>query len=221
MLYKYLFIWQLDMPPSGDTGGLFFVKAIQHAFVGLYVQQVCLCALFFLAQDQNQQPAAVPEGALMVVLIAITVRVLDKQYRAYSSVDFFFFQAFFNYTLNVSYTPLLNSLPLTLADFSHGMPKAGEAAYTHDHDHDAAEEHLEGDDTTALVPKTKQRGLTDFEHPCVREPQRPIWIVSDPLGLGNAEVAAMNAAGVEASTIHAAIDEKGNVAVDGFPPGHK
>lgn len=74
MLYKYLFLWQLDMPPSGDTGGLFFAKAIQHTFVGLYVQQICLCALFFLAENENKHPSAIPEGALMVVLIVLTVR---------------------------------------------------------------------------------------------------------------------------------------------------
>lgn len=43
VLYKYLFTWQLAMPPSGDSGGLFFPRAVQHVFVGLYVQQVSVC----------------------------------------------------------------------------------------------------------------------------------------------------------------------------------
>lgn len=72
-LYKYLFLYQYTQPPSADTGGLFYPKAIQHVFVGLYVQQICLCALFFLAQDENKKQSAVPEGALMVVLIVFTV----------------------------------------------------------------------------------------------------------------------------------------------------
>jgi calcium permeable stress-gated cation channel len=42
MLYKYLFLYAYEQPASGDTGGLFFPKAIQHIFVGLYVQQVSL-----------------------------------------------------------------------------------------------------------------------------------------------------------------------------------
>ena len=37
MLYKYLFTWVNDHPPSSDTSGLFFPKAIHHVFVGLYV----------------------------------------------------------------------------------------------------------------------------------------------------------------------------------------
>lgn len=34
MVWKYLFLWQLDQPASGDTGGLSFPKAIQHTFAG-------------------------------------------------------------------------------------------------------------------------------------------------------------------------------------------
>ena len=75
LLYKYLFTWVNDQPRSSETGGLFFPKAIQHLFVGLYVQQLCLCALFFLAQNSHDSPSAIPEGALMVVLIVFTVSI--------------------------------------------------------------------------------------------------------------------------------------------------
>jgi hypothetical protein len=75
LLYKYLFTWVNDQPHSSDTGGLFFPKAMQHIFVGLYVQQLCLCALFFLARDSNNNPSAIPEGALMVVLLVFTVGI--------------------------------------------------------------------------------------------------------------------------------------------------
>lgn len=40
-MYKYKFLWQYNVPSSSDTGGLFFPKALQHVFVGMYVQQVC------------------------------------------------------------------------------------------------------------------------------------------------------------------------------------
>ncbi|KAI9458606.1 hypothetical protein BJY52DRAFT_413437 [Lactarius psammicola] len=90
MLYKYLFTWVNDQPSSSETGGLFFPKAIQHVFVGLYVQQICLCALFFLAQGSNDRPSAIPEGALMVVLIVFT--------------------AFFQNTILNSYGPLIKYL---------------------------------------------------------------------------------------------------------------
>jgi calcium permeable stress-gated cation channel len=77
-LHKYLFTWVNDQPNSSDTGGLFFPKAIQHIFVGLYVQQLCLCALFFLAQNEHKKPSAVPEGGLLIALIVFTVSVIDQ-----------------------------------------------------------------------------------------------------------------------------------------------
>ena len=77
MLYKYLFTWVDDHPPSSDTGGLFFPKAIHHVFVGLYVQQICLCTLFFLPLGDSNKPSAIPEGLLMIVLIVFTVGTVD------------------------------------------------------------------------------------------------------------------------------------------------
>ena len=67
LVYKYLFIWVYDQPARTETGGAFFPKAVTHVFVGMYIQEVCLCALFFLAN-------AIAQGALMIVLIVITVR---------------------------------------------------------------------------------------------------------------------------------------------------
>jgi hypothetical protein len=71
LLYKYLFLWVYQQ--GTDTGGLFYPKALQHLFVGLYVEQVCMAALFFLSQGSDKRSNAVPEGALMVVLIVFTV----------------------------------------------------------------------------------------------------------------------------------------------------
>lgn len=102
LVYKYLYIWVIDQPPSQDTGGKFFPKAITHVFVGLYVQQVCLAAMFFLVRNDQGKATCVPQGALMVVLIVLTIAI--------------------QYTVIVSYSPLKSSLPLSLARYSFGMP---------------------------------------------------------------------------------------------------
>ncbi|KAG8731630.1 hypothetical protein FRC11_003222 [Ceratobasidium sp. 423] len=102
-VWKYLFLWQFGQPPAGDTGGMFFPKAMQHIFVGLYIEQICLCALFFLSRDAQNRASAIPQGALMVALIIIT--------------------AGYHFVLNDSYNALLHPLPLTLAHKSYGMPK--------------------------------------------------------------------------------------------------
>ena len=113
-LHKYLFTWVNDQPNSSDTGGLFFPKAIQHIFVGLYVQQLCLCALFFLAQNEHKKPSAVPEGGLLIALIVFTVSVIDQLsvIKLFSHTN----QAFFHNIIRNSYGPLIKYLPLTLAD---------------------------------------------------------------------------------------------------------
>jgi len=73
LVYKYLFIWVYDQPPESDTGGVFFPKAIAHVFVGMYIQEICLCALFFLARDVDDKVSAIPQGVLMIILIVCTV----------------------------------------------------------------------------------------------------------------------------------------------------
>lgn len=75
-VFKYLWTWVWDQPKSMDTGGQFFPKAVNHVFVGMYVQEVCLCALFFLARNEENNVSAVPQAALMIVLIVITVSPL-------------------------------------------------------------------------------------------------------------------------------------------------
>lgn len=248
MVWKYLFLWQLDQPASGDTGGLFFPKAIQHTFVGLYIQQICLAALFFLA------PGGKIEGGLTIALIIIT--------------------AFFHTILNNSYGPLIHSLPLTLAHKSYGMPHNGENDeeiggddgddFGGDEEASPVKEsngqqtiavtagkrlarpedditsgkplppsssvlaevqHNQGPgpsaDYGASVPVEGKRneGPTDFNHPASVEPQRIVWLPQDPLGLGDIEARELNAKGVEASTENATMDPKGTVDIHGHPPG--
>ena len=89
VIYKYLYIWVYDSPDSTETGGSFFPKAVSsmagrevklilpaqiwHVFVGIYVNQICLCALFFLARDENLKVAALGQGIIMIVFIVVTV----------------------------------------------------------------------------------------------------------------------------------------------------
>jgi calcium permeable stress-gated cation channel len=100
-LYKYLFLYVYQQPTTTDTGGMFYPKAFQHVLTGLYVQQICLCALFFLATDGNGHHGSIAEGALMVVLIVITVSLI---------FSFFFLRLFKKMAVNLGYT-FLGRLP--------------------------------------------------------------------------------------------------------------
>lgn len=127
-LWKYLFMYQLDMKASSDTGGLFFPKAMTHIFVGLYVEQICLAALFFLSQNDRGHPSAIPEGALMVVLIVVTVCFsLHNVFLDHADAEAFTsrfvrsIKAGFHLVVIDSYGPLLKSVPLSLVDRAYQL----------------------------------------------------------------------------------------------------
>ncbi|KAG5350310.1 hypothetical protein C0989_011642 [Termitomyces sp. Mn162] len=204
MVYKYLFLWVYDQPSTSDTGGLFFPKAIQHVFVGLYVQQVCLAALFFLARNQNKDPSAIPEGALMIVLIVLT--------------------AGSHAIINNSYGPLLKSLPLSIKDRTWAnQPPATEPAPSTDNknrvsvlEEPVPEKNQGGASSQPLQPKSIDE--YGFAHPAVSRPQRTVWLPKDMLGLAEEEERACKDAGVDASYENAHMNEKGNVDISGGPP---
>ncbi|KAI0296382.1 hypothetical protein BC826DRAFT_1174720 [Russula brevipes] len=197
LLYKYLFTWVNNQPRSSESGGLFFPKAIQHLFVGLYIQQLCLCALFFLTRNGDNKLSALPEGGLMIVLIVFT--------------------AFFQDTIRSSYGPLIKALPLSLADsaYSGAAPEVpattDEPKLTSSHSEDvevieyanvparASRRAFRKDkdfpplpDDADVVPVSSpslpakpipSSGPTDFRHPATAEEQRVIWLPKDQLGL--------------------------------------
>ncbi|KAJ3776416.1 hypothetical protein FB446DRAFT_785114 [Lentinula raphanica] len=235
MLYKYLFLWAYQQDLSTDTGGLFFPKAIQHLFVGLYVEQVCLAALFFLARDENNAASAVPEGALMIVLLIFT--------------------AFFHTIINNMYTPLKHALPLSMVEKMHheeeepaASAEVGPSSRTKDdmdrveskgvrgtsvdddrlklksspNDNDV-ERQTNEDDSIKPTPDRQTPRAEDsygFSHPAASRPQRTVWFPKDQLGLSVEEEQACREKGIEVSTKDAEMNEKGKVSLtgDGQPP---
>ncbi|KAI6107606.1 hypothetical protein EV401DRAFT_435875 [Pisolithus croceorrhizus] len=232
LLYKYLFLYQYTQPPQLDTGGLFFPRAIQHVFVGLYVQQVCLCALFFLAQNASGKQAAVPEGALMVVLILLTA--------GYHSI------------INESYGPLISALPLSIADKTAADPDEPVSGDAHASTSAGASngkqwKATKGDAVTDPDREGEEQELDDyyfqkledgapdygFAHPAVSRPQRIVWIPDDSdawanvsddgaaevegggrrRGLGPAEVEVNSSQGISATTEGTKMDSKGHLEV--------
>ncbi|KZT25738.1 DUF221-domain-containing protein [Neolentinus lepideus HHB14362 ss-1] len=223
LLYKYLFLWVFEQPRSQDTGGLFFPKAIQHIFVGMYIQQICLCALFFLARNTNKGASAVPEGALMIVLIVFTI--------------------FFHYTIDNSYGPLIEALPLTLVDKTFSMPPPEDDARVRKSSGASVREKRAGSMSSSRrgmpngeeppsptsqydaheaelrrEPVQQDDGPKEFDHPAAVEPQRTIWMPRDEMGLGEAEAAADRERGIDVSMEGAVMDGQGHVDVTAPPP---
>jgi hypothetical protein len=79
-----------------DTGGVLYPRAINQTFVGLYVMELLLIGLFFLAEDDKGNRACFWQGVIMTVALAGTV--------------------VYQLVLNACFGPLLCYLPITLED---------------------------------------------------------------------------------------------------------
>jgi len=105
--------------------------------------------------------------------------------------------------INDSYGPLINSLPLSLADKTYSDRSGDES----------------GQEAPRKGPGEAEEIEYGFAHPAVSRPQRIVWIPKDTAGLASAEEQACRTVGVVASSAGAVVDEKGNVDVQGPPPG--
>ncbi|KAH8834007.1 hypothetical protein DL96DRAFT_1491150 [Flagelloscypha sp. PMI_526] len=194
MLYKFLFLWVFQQPQSSDTGGLFFPKAIQHVLTGVYIQQICLAALFFLSRDDQGKVSALPEGILMIVLVVFTVGV--------------------HIIFNNSYAPLYYALPLSLSDKTYTPP----APTNSESQEGIVTESAQIQDTYERLDDEKY----GYAHPCVSRPQRIIWIPEDDMGLWKGEVEGCRKDGVLADLGGGAkMNAKGKVDVEGPGPGEE
>lgn len=68
--YNYRMFYVSVFPD--DTGGLLFPRAIYQSFTGVYLMEIMLAGLFFLAQDEERSQTGITEGVLMCTLIGIT-----------------------------------------------------------------------------------------------------------------------------------------------------
>lgn len=241
LFVQYLFLLVIDNPPANETGGRFYPKALTHIFVGLYIEQICLAGLFFLAQDTNGNQSAIPQGAIMVVLIVITV--------------------LFQLLMLKSYKPLIDHLPLSMhgrlqernremaTSSGQGSPQtlhqtntAGTNGNSREKDdstfppqrasmeeHQAlndkqyqqqnSHDHHHGSSTpNGTLPGEEHIDKHAFDHPATYEDYPTVWIPQDRRGLYEREVHDTKAAGVEVSSEGATMNEKGKCDISRAPP---
>ncbi|KYG40938.1 hypothetical protein M433DRAFT_159674 [Acidomyces richmondensis BFW] len=94
LVYRYnvLYVYQF----RHDTGGLLFPTAVNQLFTGIYFLELCLIGYFFISTNPQGQVACIPQGAVMIVVLILTV--------------------LFQWQLNATFAPLLKYLPITLED---------------------------------------------------------------------------------------------------------
>jgi len=141
----------------------------------------------------------------------------------------------FHIIISNSYGPLRYSLPLSLADksYSAAQEEISEAAdkpnankggaptldssIQKEAESGGSRDEIRGgedddEDYTLDGPK-------DFNHPASVDSQRIIWIPTDTLGLANEEVEDLRQKQILVSTADATMNAKGQVDIQGSPPG--
>lgn len=167
-----------------------------------------MTVLFFVAQNDQGDLSAIPEGAFMVVLIVLTAGA--------------------HYIISNSYKDLYTAFPLSLA------PSAQEEAdgqHQFDENEKKQINHSQADGSTAIEMHSSNQNLVDddgpeedpmlaFQHPATKEAQRTLWFPADRFGLGDAAVAGAKKHGLDATNKETAVNEKGKISTDAHvPPG--
>ncbi|WFD29487.1 hypothetical protein MSPP1_000496 [Malassezia sp. CBS 17886] len=217
LAFRYLFIYVYDVKPQQETAGMFFPKAINFTFCGLYLSTFIVALMYFFNAGSNSSFVAF--GVLTILLLILT--------------------AAYHYFLADSYGGLLNTLPLDLAltetQSEKTAPSSAAAqprtpalpekdAYYMDAQGTMAASHVvqvDHPDEIAYKEREEHEKLMNaFYNPSRKTKQLVLWYPNDQYGIGRAEVASDYSAGYQATVTHAGLNEKGKVVEDAsIPPG--
>jgi hypothetical protein len=67
--YNILYVYQYTF----DSGGRFFISAMKQLFAGLYVMELCLIGIFFLARGPQGQPSCSAQAFAMTAVLLLTI----------------------------------------------------------------------------------------------------------------------------------------------------
>ena len=80
--YNVLYVYRYDY----ESGGRFFVAALNQLFTGLYVMELCLIGHFFVATDEGGKSACVPHGIATIAVLALTAAYQVYMNRTFQSL---------------------------------------------------------------------------------------------------------------------------------------
>ncbi|CAF1044398.1 unnamed protein product [Adineta steineri] len=205
--YAYTMFYVTDFP--NDAGGLAFPRAIYQSFTGIYLMEIMLATLFFLAQNDSGSQSAIVEAIFMCVSIAITVAV--------------------QYTMCTSFDPLTYYLPIDAEEFSQlDIPVSGKFGITKKVTRILNHRQSINDSDSVSTADQAVNEVYDntmenaYLHPALRDPKPIIWIPCDNLGIAVDEVQKTEASGMNIlmSTEGARFNDKINIEINGAPPDH-
>ena len=206
--YLYTMFFVTDFPD--DTGGLAFPRAIYQSFTGVYLMEILLAGLFFLAQNDSGSQCAIPEGALMCALICITIAV--------------------QFVMKSSFDPLTYYLPVDADEFpqletaiSGKFPwsKKVISVLTIPGLKDRSDSVANINDA---VSESEDRTMANaYLHPALRDSPPIVWIPQDHLGIAANEIRRTQASGlnISMSMEGARFNDEQKLKIDGPPPDYE
>lgn len=221
--YNVLYVYQYE----SDSGGRFFVAAINQLFAGLYVMEVCLTGIFVLATRPDGNSSCIPQGLAMMAVLALTVA----------------YQSFLNRTYRclMSYLPLMEEErdPVTnrlkpedgktatpgvvtsRGNVAGDLGKSGDVRVCASRSGVAVFAANGGHSEESFRPQNQSdNGLRDGGnlemHLRARTLSPTVWIPQDELGVSRSEISAatMAALSVKMSDDGALLDERGRVIIE-------
>lgn len=219
LAYRYLFLYVFDCKPVNETAGLFFKKAINHTFVGLYVSLFVAALMYLFNSGANKNFIAF--GVLTFVLFGLVVA-----YQVYlgmiwkRSMDEIPALLSQHAPMQQAVTDAPNAPPLPEKDAYYADAQSGPMVPQKS----AAPAHvLQVEDPQVTKEKEEMeeiKTMNAFYHPSRTSTQQIMWYPNDNFGIGRSQVLADQKAGYEATTSHAFLNEKYKIDEDAnAPPG--
>lgn len=233
--YNVLYVYRYDY----ESGGRFFVAALNQVFTGLYVMEVCLIGHFFVTVGDEGSSTCVPHGIAMIVVLALTAAYQVFMNRTFKSLteylpvcgDVYGDFLATSQSGNEDEYDQGKRLDEGGRDTSPVLERPGESSAPggsrHGRDHRAAKRQPPA--ISSRCPSIERKGLTFVEtHESADEtlpsygssPKPIIWIPRDGYGISTDEICstAKRADSIRISDDGAWLDDEGNVKLDTCPP---
>ncbi|CCV00554.1 unnamed protein product [Malassezia sympodialis ATCC 42132] len=222
LAYRYLFLYVFDCKPVNETAGLFFKKAINQTFVGLYVSLfvAALMYLFNSGANQNFIAMGVLTLVLLVLVIAYQVYLGMLWNKSMEEIPSILAQQGQQAPTQQAVTdapdapPALPEKDAYYADAQQGAMVMQPSAPAHVLQVEPPQVSKEKDETEEI------KTMNAFYHPSRTSMQQIMWYPNDNYGIGRSQALADQKAGYESTTEHAFLNEKSKIDEDAnAPPG--
>lgn len=190
--FKYSLRFSYHYYNPSETFGKFYPVALKQLFYGVYCLEICLIGLFFLCRSEDNEPNAMNECGIMLVMFLVSVLIHI-------------------YTDNC-YTSSSKYLPLEFLDFEEIQSSPNS------NNEPDGQVTRNGEDVINCF-NSNNYDITfshpSFQYDAIRD---IVWIPKDKYGVGDKEINYLKSKGIQSSNSNAIINDSGEILINGGPP---